>query len=62
MRYISGWVLIALGIGQTILYKILIHIFHNWKGDNEREKIKKAKRKALEKIKDREAEEYFPSK
>ena len=59
MRYISGWVLIALGIGQTILYKILIKIFHNWKGDDESKRRKKIKRDALEEIKNREAEEYF---
>lgn len=56
IRFVSGWVLIGLGIGQTVLYKIAARAFNNWKKENEKEKRmrRKAKDEAAEKIRDAE--------
>ncbi len=64
MRYASGWILIALGISQTLLYKIIIQIFHNMKSEeiSERKKRKKEKLEALDKLKEEEADEMFKNK
>ena len=51
-RFISGWVLIGMGLAQTILYKILAGLFHQWKKNSYKLKadIGKAKKEFLEKM------------
>ena len=36
VRFISGWILIGFGIFQTILYKTVAGMFHDWLRDNEK--------------------------
>src|SRR3989339_72551 len=57
MRFVSGWILIGLGIGQTVLYKIVAEMIHDWRRDEEKAKrdLKKMRRDAAEKILEIEA-------
>jgi hypothetical protein len=52
MRFVSGWVLIGLGIAQTIIYKLFANIFSKFKSDSENAKRERAaiKRNAADKI------------
>ena len=38
LRVLSGWILIIIGVTQTVLYKILAGLFHKWKEDSEKMK------------------------
>jgi len=57
MRFVSGWILIGLGIGQTVLYKIVAEMIHDWRRDEEKAKrdLKKMRRDAAGKILEIEA-------
>lgn len=52
MRFASGWILIGLGIGQTVLYKMAAGMVHDWRRDEEKVKrdLKKMRRDAAEQI------------
>ncbi len=56
MRFVSGCVLIGLGIGQVVFYKIFSGLIHTWKiKENRSQKImEEMKRKATDKIRDAE--------
>lgn len=58
MRVLSGWLLIIIGVTQTVLYKILAGLLHRWKGDAEKMKreIKQAKEMAKEELEKVKAE------
>lgn len=57
MRYVSGWILIVTGIGQTVLYKILARMIHKTLVDDKKfiREIKKTALDAADEIKLKEA-------
>ena len=61
MRFASGWILIGLGIGQTILYKFLAEMFHKLGVESEKieEEKEEMKKNAVDKINEMQAETDF---
>ena len=58
MRFISGWVLIGLGIGQSILYKVFAELVHasDREAGRERKERRRIKRDVADEIRDAELE------
>ncbi len=54
MRFVSGWILIGMGIGQGVLYRVFSEWFHAWKveADKDKREMEKIKRETASKIRD----------